>query len=87
MVVRRLSFDRCEAADYIKKTADLNKNKNKTYHIVTYGCQMNVHDSERLAGMLEAMGYKNVKIVVRLILSFSIPAVFVRMLNCGFMVM
>lgn len=58
MVVRRLSFDRCEAADYIKKTADLNKDKNKTYHIVTYGCQMNVHDSERLAGMLEAMGYK-----------------------------
>ena len=58
MVVRRLNFDRCEAADYIKKTADLNKDKNKTYHIVTYGCQMNVHDSERLAGMLEAMGYK-----------------------------
>ena len=26
------------------------------YHIVTYGCQMNAHDSEKLAGMLEAMG-------------------------------
>ena len=27
-----------------------------TYHIVTYGCQMNVHDSEKLAGILESMG-------------------------------
>ncbi len=27
-----------------------------TYHIVTYGCQMNAHDSEKIAGMLEAMG-------------------------------
>jgi tRNA-2-methylthio-N6-dimethylallyladenosine synthase len=30
---------------------------NKTYFITTYGCQMNEHDSERLAGMLEAEGY------------------------------
>ena len=28
----------------------------KTYFIVTYGCQMNAHDSEKLAGMLEEMG-------------------------------
>ncbi len=27
------------------------------YHIVTYGCQMNEHDSEVLAGLLETMGY------------------------------
>lgn len=26
------------------------------YHIITYGCQMNAHDSETLSGMLEAMG-------------------------------
>ena len=30
---------------------------NKTYFITTYGCQMNEHDSERLAGLLEAEGY------------------------------
>ena len=24
----------------------------KSYHVVTYGCQMNAHDSEILAGML-----------------------------------
>ena len=28
----------------------------KKYHIVTYGCQMNAHDSEKIAGMLERMG-------------------------------
>ncbi|GAT13742.1 tRNA (N6-isopentenyl adenosine(37)-C2)-methylthiotransferase MiaB [Mycolicibacterium thermoresistibile] len=30
----------------------------RTYQIRTYGCQMNVHDSERLAGLLEAAGYR-----------------------------
>ena len=29
----------------------------KSYDIRTYGCQMNVHDSERLAGLLEQAGY------------------------------
>ena len=29
----------------------------KSYFITTYGCQMNEHDSERMAGMLEAEGY------------------------------
>ncbi|MEO7286853.1 MAG: tRNA (N6-isopentenyl adenosine(37)-C2)-methylthiotransferase MiaB, partial [Jatrophihabitantaceae bacterium] len=28
-----------------------------SYAIRTYGCQMNVHDSERLAGLLEQAGY------------------------------
>ncbi|MBQ8149902.1 MAG: tRNA (N6-isopentenyl adenosine(37)-C2)-methylthiotransferase MiaB [Clostridia bacterium] len=27
-----------------------------SYHIVTYGCQMNAHDSEKLSGMLSGMG-------------------------------
>jgi tRNA-2-methylthio-N6-dimethylallyladenosine synthase len=30
----------------------------RSYEIRTYGCQMNVHDSERLAGLLEAAGYR-----------------------------
>ena len=29
----------------------------KFYHIVTYGCQMNVHESEKLAAICEKMGY------------------------------
>ena len=28
----------------------------QSYHVVTYGCQMNAHDSEKIAGMLEKMG-------------------------------
>ncbi len=31
---------------------------NKTYHIVTYGCQMNEEDSEKMSGMLKSMGYE-----------------------------
>ncbi|MBQ0993535.1 tRNA (N6-isopentenyl adenosine(37)-C2)-methylthiotransferase MiaB [Micromonospora sp. H61] len=29
----------------------------RTYNVVTYGCQMNVHDSERISGLLEQAGY------------------------------
>jgi tRNA-2-methylthio-N6-dimethylallyladenosine synthase len=29
----------------------------KSYHIITFGCQMNEHDSERMAGILEAQGF------------------------------
>ncbi|MDQ3631757.1 MAG: MiaB/RimO family radical SAM methylthiotransferase, partial [Actinomycetota bacterium] len=29
----------------------------KKYHVTTFGCQMNEHDSERVKGMLEAIGY------------------------------
>ncbi|MGB4628888.1 MAG: tRNA (N6-isopentenyl adenosine(37)-C2)-methylthiotransferase MiaB, partial [Propionicimonas sp.] len=30
----------------------------RTYQVVTYGCQMNVHDSERISGVLEDAGYR-----------------------------
>ncbi|MEM7338919.1 MAG: tRNA (N6-isopentenyl adenosine(37)-C2)-methylthiotransferase MiaB [Actinomycetota bacterium] len=30
----------------------------RRYHLRTFGCQMNEHDSERIAGMLEADGYE-----------------------------
>ncbi len=30
----------------------------KRYRIITYGCQMNEHDTEALAGLLKAMGYE-----------------------------
>ncbi|MET8155140.1 tRNA (N6-isopentenyl adenosine(37)-C2)-methylthiotransferase MiaB [Sphaerisporangium sp. NPDC005289] len=31
--------------------------RTRTYEVITYGCQMNVHDSERLSGLLEDAGY------------------------------
>ncbi len=30
----------------------------KRYHLTTFGCQMNAHDSERMQGMLESLGYE-----------------------------
>lgn len=32
----------------------------KTYHIKTFGCQMNLHDSERVSGLLDAYGCNEV---------------------------
>ena len=32
----------------------------KTFYIETFGCQMNVHDSEKVAGVLMARGYRPV---------------------------
>ncbi|CCJ32632.1 MULTISPECIES: tRNA (N6-isopentenyl adenosine(37)-C2)-methylthiotransferase MiaB [Caloramator] len=32
-------------------------NRQRYYHIITMGCQMNEEDSEKIAGMLEKMGY------------------------------
>src|SRR5690348_7713323 len=29
----------------------------RTYKVITYGCQMNTHDSERISGLLEGAGY------------------------------
>ena len=29
-----------------------------SYHVTTFGCQMNEHDSERMKGMLESLGYR-----------------------------
>jgi tRNA-2-methylthio-N6-dimethylallyladenosine synthase len=30
----------------------------KSFHVTTFGCQMNVHDSERMRGMLVSLGYE-----------------------------
>ncbi|NLV76638.1 MAG: tRNA (N6-isopentenyl adenosine(37)-C2)-methylthiotransferase MiaB [Tissierellia bacterium] len=35
----------------------MKKNKQKYYHIITYGCQMNEHDSEKISWLLEDLGY------------------------------
>jgi len=32
----------------------------KSFHLTTFGCQMNEHDSERMKGMLESLGYDEV---------------------------
>src|SRR3954467_10746562 len=32
----------------------------KRFHVTTFGCQMNEHDSERMKGMLESLGYEEI---------------------------
>lgn len=42
---------------FIEKIKEIIKGKNLTYHIQTFGCQMNARDSEKLAGILEEAGF------------------------------
>ncbi len=50
--------------EYIKKIKSINdrfegdKGRKKRMHIATFGCQMNFHDSEKIKGVLEEMGYE-----------------------------
>ena len=48
-------------ADYATPTATTPDSvAGRTYEVRTFGCQMNVHDSERLSGLLEDAGYQPV---------------------------
>ncbi|MEY2954749.1 MAG: hypothetical protein RL530_350, partial [Actinomycetota bacterium] len=38
-------------------TIEIPNGQIRSYEVKTYGCQMNVHDSERLSGLLEGAGY------------------------------
>ena len=40
-----------------RSDANAQQTEPRTYEVRTYGCQMNVHDSERIAGLLDAAGY------------------------------
>ena len=44
--------------EYINKVRAINSGKNFKYVILTMGCQLNENDSEKIAGMLENMGYE-----------------------------
>ncbi|WP_138275192.1 tRNA (N6-isopentenyl adenosine(37)-C2)-methylthiotransferase MiaB [Rhodoluna limnophila] len=50
-------------------------NATRTYEVRTYGCQMNVHDSERLTGLLEGAGYAPVESGLADIIVFNTCAV------------
>jgi tRNA-2-methylthio-N6-dimethylallyladenosine synthase len=43
---------------YMHSVRELDPGTDKKYLIHTFGCQMNENDSEKLAGMLESMGYR-----------------------------
>ena len=46
--------------DYFIDNELENIGKDKNYLILTYGCQMNEHDSENIAGIMEDMSYSRV---------------------------
>lgn len=51
-----------ETVEYIYTEPLKNNNyKEQKYFIKTYGCQMNVHDSEEISGLLENLGYLRVE--------------------------
>lgn len=41
----------------VESVPDLKPALPRSYQVITYGCQMNVHDSERISGLLEQAGY------------------------------
>ena len=45
------------SAEFIGKVKSKIDGKNKKYYILTMGCQLNENDSEKIAGLLENMGY------------------------------
>ena len=53
---RRRQAVNIENFQAVKSMVDIGKEKH--YHIKTYGCQMNEHDSEGIAGILEQLGYQ-----------------------------
>ncbi|GLI70694.1 hypothetical protein VaNZ11_015635 [Volvox africanus] len=61
-----LDFDESEASTYcgsegqvlVRKAPENIAKNGKKYFIHTFGCQMNMADSERMAGVLEAVGYE-----------------------------
>ena len=57
---RKRSKSEVNRIDY--KLNDLYKNigLNKTYHVKTYGCQMNEHDSEVIEGLLDSIGFTKI---------------------------
>ena len=54
---RKRSSKEVNRIDYKLNNIYQNIGKNKTYHVKTYGCQMNEHDTENIEGLLESIGF------------------------------
>ena len=54
--IHRISPEEIENQRLFAQQVRYHPERPNTYYIVTYGCQMNAHDSEIIAGMLEEMG-------------------------------
>src|SRR6201994_1099101 len=47
----------------LRYTGSVSSEKQKTFYLETFGCQMNVHDSEKVIGTMVHQGYKQVQTV------------------------
>ena len=54
---RRRSKKEVNRIDYKLNNSYKEIGKGKTYHVKTYGCQMNEHDTENIEGLLESIGF------------------------------
>ena len=54
---RKRSNKEVNRIDYELNNLYKNIGENKTYHVKTYGCQMNEHDTENIEGLLESVGF------------------------------
>ncbi|WP_374246651.1 tRNA (N6-isopentenyl adenosine(37)-C2)-methylthiotransferase MiaB [Gordonia sp. ABSL49_1] len=52
-----MSIDLSEPRDLATSPVGEPAHQTRSYQVRTYGCQMNVHDSERISGLLEGAGY------------------------------
>ena len=59
---RKLNYRELEEQQQYIEDIRTMADRPQTYHVVTYGCQMNAHDSEKIAGMLQEMGLTEAKI-------------------------
>ena len=53
-----VNFNTTSASDYIRKMKSEIKDRVLNFHVITFGCQQNEADSERIMGTLAEMGYK-----------------------------
>ena len=54
--IHRISPEEIQHQKVFAQQVRFHPERPQSYYIVTYGCQMNAHDSEIIAGMLEEMG-------------------------------
>ena len=47
----------CVSSFFATMGPQLGSRQRSRYHLTTFGCQMNEHDSERMKGMLQSLGY------------------------------
>src|ERR1022692_759738 len=55
-----VAHGRFQTCPLLRVLSYIDMSASRTYQIRTHGCQMNMHDSERLAGLLEEAGYRPV---------------------------